>query len=100
MIQVPLLAQRSLTEKRLVYFRFFNFGRVSYLDPFFTTLGSHCREDCKKELVLTLFLIGLGLSRKTLQEVGLRPLILGFSLWVIVDAVCLAAVKIGLIKLF
>ncbi len=47
-------------------------------------------------LVLTLFLIGLGLDRSSLREVGARPLLLGLSLWVIVAAGTLAAVMMGL----
>lgn len=35
----------------------------------------------KQALVMTLFLIGAGLTRQTLQQVGLKPLIMGFLLW-------------------
>jgi uncharacterized integral membrane protein (TIGR00698 family) len=45
-------------------------------------------------LTVTLFLIGTGLNRKTLQSVGLRPLLQGATLWVIV-----AAGTLGLIVL-
>lgn len=43
-------------------------------------------------LILTLFLIGAGLSRHTLKNVGIRPLILGISLWVVVSVVSLTAI--------
>jgi uncharacterized integral membrane protein (TIGR00698 family) len=45
-------------------------------------------------LTVTLFLIGTGLNKKTLQSVGLRPLLQGVTLWVIV-----AAGTLGLIVL-
>ncbi len=43
-------------------------------------------------LVLTLFLIGAGLSRETLRVIGARPLVQGVVLWVAVSSVTLAAV--------
>ena len=48
-------------------------------------------------LVLTLFLIGAGLSRETLRSVGLRPFLQGLLLWLIVGSVGLGAVKLGLL---
>jgi uncharacterized integral membrane protein (TIGR00698 family) len=50
----------------------------------------------QRALVVTLFLIGLGLSRESLRAVGPRPLALGVGLWVVVAATTLAAVKAGL----
>ena len=46
----------------------------------------------KAGLTLTLFLIGCGLSRKVLQSVGLKPLIQGVILWVIISSAALWAV--------
>ncbi len=43
-------------------------------------------------LTLTVFLIGCGLNRKVLQQVGFRPLLQGMVLWVIISAVALWAV--------
>ncbi|MBP1676721.1 MAG: hypothetical protein H6Q20_1280 [Bacteroidetes bacterium] len=40
-------------------------------------------------LTLTLFLIGAGLSRKTLQAVGFKPLILGVTLWFFIAVISL-----------
>lgn len=51
----------------------------------------------KRLLVLTLFLIGLGLSRETIKSVGPRPLILGVALWVITAAATLSLVNAGII---
>jgi uncharacterized membrane protein YadS len=46
-------------------------------------------------LVLTLFLIGLGLSRASLRSVGPRPLALGVALWLALSAATLAAIRLG-----
>jgi uncharacterized membrane protein YadS len=37
-------------------------------------------------LNVTLFLIGTGINKETLREVGVRPLLQGLTLWVIVGA--------------
>ncbi|MFL5303415.1 MAG: YeiH family protein [Anaeromyxobacteraceae bacterium] len=47
-------------------------------------------------LVLTLFLIGLGLSRATLRSVGWRPLALGIALWVAIAAGTMVAIRTGM----
>lgn len=46
----------------------------------------------KQCLAATLFLIGSGLSRQLLKQTGLRPLIQGTLLWVIVSSVTLFAI--------
>ena len=48
-------------------------------------------------LTATLFLIGTGISRATLKEVGVRPLLQGVVLWLIVGSVSLALILKGLI---
>ncbi|MDB5252627.1 MAG: putative sulfate exporter family transporter [Flaviaesturariibacter sp.] len=40
-------------------------------------------------LTLTLFLIGAGLSRKTLRQVGLRPMVQGLILWIVISLAAL-----------
>jgi len=45
----------------------------------------------KQCLVVTLFLIGAGLSREVLMQVGVRPLLQGVTLWMLVSALTLAA---------
>lgn len=52
----------------------------------------------RRVLVLTLFLIGAGLSREALRRVGLRPFLQGLALWLIVGALGLGAVKAGLLS--
>jgi len=51
----------------------------------------------QRVLVLTLFLIGAGLSRKALKEVGVRPMLQGLALWLVVAAAGLALVRSGLL---
>jgi len=46
----------------------------------------------KAGMTVTLFLIGASLSIKTLKAVGIRPLIQGILLWIVISAVSLFAV--------
>ena len=48
-------------------------------------------------LTATLFLIGTGLSRHTLQEVGYRPFLQGVLLWIAVASLSLLAIYHGVI---
>lgn len=43
-------------------------------------------------LTLTLFLIGAGLSRKSIAAVGVRPMVLGVLLWIVISISSLLAV--------
>ena len=43
-------------------------------------------------LTVTLFLIGAGLSRATLKAVGVKPLLLGVTLWIVISVVSLVVV--------
>lgn len=65
--------------------------------PSLTPSGAQITSIAKKFLVATLFLIGSGLSLKALKEVGLKPLILGISLWVIVASTTLYFIKLNII---
>ncbi|MBK8596328.1 MAG: putative sulfate exporter family transporter [Holophagales bacterium] len=51
----------------------------------------------RQSLVLTLFLIGTGLTRDVLRRVGVRPLAQGVVLWLLVSGATLAAIVTGLI---
>lgn len=53
----------------------------------------------KDLMALVLFLIGLGLTKALLKEVGVRPFIQGAVLWIIVSAATLAAILAGWISL-
>ena len=52
----------------------------------------------KQALVMTLFLIGAGLTKKVLRQVGVRPLLLGIVLWIIVSVATLALILEGYIR--
>jgi uncharacterized integral membrane protein (TIGR00698 family) len=45
----------------------------------------------KQFLVVTLFMIGAGLSGDVLRQVGIKPLLLGFTLWLLVSSLTLVA---------
>jgi uncharacterized membrane protein YadS len=50
-------------------------------------------------LTTVLFLIGTGITRNTLREVGARPLVQGVALWIIVASLSLWAIHLGWIAL-
>src|ERR1700741_2033945 len=50
-------------------------------------------------LTVTLYLIGTGLSKATLKQVGTKPLMQGVVLWAIVAIASLLAIKSGLIAI-
>ena len=43
----------------------------------------------KKGLTVTLFLIGAGLSRKVIKQVGVRPMVQGVVLWIFIRLILL-----------
>ena len=45
----------------------------------------------------TLFLIGGGLSRQGLKKIGIRPLIMALSLWIVVSAAAAFLIKNGIV---
>ncbi|MCU1297432.1 MAG: hypothetical protein JWO91_1710 [Acidobacteriaceae bacterium] len=49
----------------------------------------------KLGLSVTLFLIGTGLNKETLKQVGVRPLLQGLTLWIIVGASSLALILLN-----
>lgn len=53
----------------------------------------------KLGLTVTLFLIGTGLNRETLRSVGLRPLLQGLILWMMVGAGTLGLILMNWIRL-
>ena len=63
----------------------------SYL-PFVSTFGPTITSISKTALVITLFLIGAGLSVEKIRSVGWKPLILGIILWVVVSVLSLLVI--------
>jgi uncharacterized integral membrane protein (TIGR00698 family) len=49
-------------------------------------------------LVATLFLIGAGVSKDALRQIGVRPLVLGVLLWAVVAATSLSLIEAGVLK--
>lgn len=47
----------------------------------------------RKGLVITLFLIGSGLSLKTIKQVGWRPILQGILLWIIIGSLSLFVIR-------
>ncbi len=52
----------------------------------------------KQSLVVTLFLVGMGLTRGVLQRNGPRPLVQGVLLWLVVSIGTLSAIEAGWIR--
>lgn len=65
---------------------------VNTLFPDFTATYAGIGIAAHQILILTLFLIGAGLSRHRLKDVGLRPLLLGIVLWAVISSASLAAI--------
>lgn len=62
--------------------------------PFISKNSHYLITSAKAGLSLTLFLIGSGLSFKNLKDVGLRPLIQGTALWIIISILSLYAIVV------
>jgi uncharacterized integral membrane protein (TIGR00698 family) len=60
--------------------------------PFLSVLG-------KIGLTVTLYLIGTGLSRATLKQIGSRPLVQGVFVWIVVAIASLVAIETSLIAI-
>ncbi len=63
----------------------------SYI-PSLEVVGTPIYSLSKTMLVVTLFLIGSSLSFKSMREVGVRPLLLGVGLWVVVSILSLTVI--------
>jgi uncharacterized integral membrane protein (TIGR00698 family) len=70
---------------------------VSFL-PVLQPAGAVVASAAQRLLVLTLFLLGLGLSRAAVAKVGARPFLLGVTLWGIVASATLGALLLGWIR--
>lgn len=57
--------------------------------PLVQDYSSYLVAIAKAGLTLTLFLIGCGLSKQILLSVGIKPLLQGITLWIIISAVAL-----------
>ncbi len=67
--------------------------------PVFASVYPRLSSLGKIGLTVTLYLIGTGISRSTLKQVGVRPLLQGILLWVIVATLSLALIRFGFIAI-
>lgn len=70
----------------------------SYLPQLHTAYASAYRLG-RLGLAATLFLIGTGITRQTLKETGIRPMLQGVFLWIVVASLSLLAIVRGIIHL-
>jgi len=63
--------------------------------PQLTAIWESLHAVARQGLVVTLLLIGAGLSRQMLQRVGIRPMLQGVLLWIIVGSGTLGAILVG-----
>lgn len=73
-------------------------GSDSVIAGAVTASGQFLKEISKYLMIFTLFIIGANLSREKLRELGIRPLLHGILLWVILSAVWCLAIYLGWIK--
>ena len=55
--------------------------------------GCHLNPAVSVGLAVALYLIGSGITRKTLKQVGIRPLVLGVALWLFISVAAFFVVK-------
>lgn len=72
---------------------------VSNYAPWFSAVYPHLSALGKTGLTVTLYLIGTGISRATLKEVGVRPMLQGVLLWAIVAVASLGLIRMGWIAI-
>jgi len=66
--------------------------------PQFDQIWHPLNSVAKQSLVVTLFLIGGGLTREVLAKTGIKPLAQGVTLWIIVSVTSAAAILLGWIS--
>ena len=66
----------------------------SYLQiPYWKEIAFGIKSVSKQCLTLTLFLIGANLNPTMLKQVGIKPLLLGILLWIVIAATSLVFVR-------
>lgn len=61
--------------------------------PFVQPISAPIVFIAKRGLTLTLFLIGAGLSRATLRNIGFKPFLQGILLWILISCVSLVVIE-------
>lgn len=82
----------------LFIFGFVLAAALRWLLPQFAQLWHGFFLVARQGLVLTLFLVGTGLTREVLRRVGLRPLAQGLLLWILVSSATLVVIMEGWIR--
>ena len=97
--------QKSTGKIKIPYFIFYFILAIlasTYLPLYFPLLNNKIGNSTlfqyafmfgRKGLVITLFLIGSGLSLKTIRSVGWRPILQGVLLWILIGGLSLAVIK-------
>ncbi len=70
---------------------------VTYV-PALQPAGHLVASGAQRALAVTLFLVGLGLSRDGLRELGVRAFVQALTLWVVLASASLAAIELGVIR--
>lgn len=86
-ITISIVSGKNNKKIKWPYFIFFFIiaMAINTFFPAFESTGKYIVMIAKKGLTLTLFLIGAGITKKSLQNVGVKPFILGVALWIIVS---------------
>ena len=63
--------------------------------PVTAPAGGFLKEVSKYMMIVTLFLIGANLSREKLKELGLKPVVHGVVLWIVLATLWGAAIHLG-----
>ncbi len=69
-----------------------------YFVPALAETGRVLKQCSQHLMILTLFLIGANLNRQKLRELGLKPVVLGVSLWVFLSTLWCVLITTGVIK--
>jgi len=90
-----MLGEKGKTQYPLFIFGFLIAAGIRSLLPQFDSLWLHLTALSRQALVLTLFLVGAGLTKEVITKVGLRPLAQGLTLWLFVSVISLGAILNG-----
>jgi len=60
--------------------------------PEYATVYGWLALAAKRGLTLTLFLVGASLTLETMRAVGVKPMVLGILLWVLISVMSLIAI--------
>ncbi len=94
LIAAAILKNKSAKVSPPYFIFFFVLASISVtLLPAFNPAYTSLVRLAKTGLTITLFLIGAGLSRETLKVVGIKPVLLGVILWILISVTALLAVK-------